>query len=328
MDNTMITSSHNMDVRRFRVLRELRDRKTVAAAADALHLTASAVSQQIRALSEEIGVPLVSQQGRGVRLTPHAHVLIKYATAIDRLLELAQVELTAISDGKLGFVTIGTFASAIPVLVLPTIARLKQLRPRLEVSIRETRDENRSYLALLDRNEVDAVISIDYPDSMRWENSSYSKIDLLFDPFLVALPQTHAFANQEAIDLKDLANQPWILAPVSTPTKETALATCASAGFTPNIYHFVDNWIAQLSIVANSGCVGLVPRMCTTTWFPPGIVLRPLNGYPDLGRRIHMIIRAGSEANPNIVPVIDVLKDIVHELIASPEGQYYSSLID
>ena len=324
----MITSSYNIDVRRFRVLRELRDRKTVAAAADALHLTPSAVSQQIRALSEEIGIPLIIQQGRGVRLTPPAHVLIKYAIAIDHLLELAQVELTAVSEGKLGHVTIGTFASAIPDLVMPTISRLKQLRPRLEISIRETLDEKRNYLILLDRNDVDAVISVDYPDGLRWDNSCYSKIDLLFDPFLVALPKNHPLADQEGIDLKNLANQPWILAPVSTPTKEIALATCASAGFVPNIFHYVDNWIAQLSIVAKSGCVALVPHMGTTAWCPPGIVLRPLNGYRDLGRRIHLIIRTGSEANPNLVPLIDVLKDIVRELVASPEGSYYTSLVD
>ncbi len=117
----MLNSTCNIDVRRFRVLRELRDQGTIAATADALCLTPSAISQQIKALSEEIGVPLLYQQGRNVSLTSQAHVLIKYAMNINRQLELAQAELTDVSEGNLGHVILGAFASAIPDLVAPAL---------------------------------------------------------------------------------------------------------------------------------------------------------------------------------------------------------------
>ena len=59
----------NIDVRRLRVLRELDQHGTVTAAAAALHLTPSAVSQQLAGLARELGVPLIEKDGRGVRLT-------------------------------------------------------------------------------------------------------------------------------------------------------------------------------------------------------------------------------------------------------------------
>ncbi|MBA2673086.1 LysR family transcriptional regulator, partial [Ramlibacter sp.] len=59
-----------MDVNRLRALRELARRGTMAAAAEALFLTPSAVSQQVALLEQEAGVALTERRGRGVRLTP------------------------------------------------------------------------------------------------------------------------------------------------------------------------------------------------------------------------------------------------------------------
>lgn len=58
-----------MDFKRLRILRELADRGTVGATAEAMNVTPSAVSQQLKTLQEELGVVLVEKSGRGVRLT-------------------------------------------------------------------------------------------------------------------------------------------------------------------------------------------------------------------------------------------------------------------
>jgi len=81
-----------IDVRRLRVLRELADHGTVAAAAAALHLTPSAVSQQLAALTRETGVRLVEPDGRRVRLTDAAQVLLGHAHVVFAQLEQAEVE--------------------------------------------------------------------------------------------------------------------------------------------------------------------------------------------------------------------------------------------
>src|SRR5512147_3074883 len=108
-----VSSAFTIDIRRLRVLRELRLRGTIGATASALGLTPSAISQQLSALSREIGVPLLAPQGRGVRLTQQAELLLEHAAAIDVQLERARADLAAFEEGAVGRVTLGTFATAI-----------------------------------------------------------------------------------------------------------------------------------------------------------------------------------------------------------------------
>src|SRR5215218_2041577 len=79
-----------LELRRLRLLRELSERGTIAAVADALQFTPSAVSQQLSMLEREAGVALLERAGRGVRLTDAGLVLAGHA---DALLERAAVEL-------------------------------------------------------------------------------------------------------------------------------------------------------------------------------------------------------------------------------------------
>jgi DNA-binding transcriptional LysR family regulator len=65
-----------LDVRRLRLLRELKLRGTIAAVASALSYTPSAVSQQLALLEEEARVPLLVKAGRRVQLTPEAELLV------------------------------------------------------------------------------------------------------------------------------------------------------------------------------------------------------------------------------------------------------------
>ena len=84
-----------LDLRRLRLLHELHARGTIAAVADALQFTPSAVSQQLAVLEREAGVQLLEPSGRSVRLTDAALVLVRHAGALLERAELAQAELAA-----------------------------------------------------------------------------------------------------------------------------------------------------------------------------------------------------------------------------------------
>jgi len=77
-----------LDVRRLRLLRELAYRGTIAAVADALAFTPSAVSQQLSVLEREAGLPLLERRGRRVVLTPAGQNLVRHAEAVLEQLEL------------------------------------------------------------------------------------------------------------------------------------------------------------------------------------------------------------------------------------------------
>ncbi|MEO5994560.1 MAG: LysR family transcriptional regulator, partial [Arthrobacter sp.] len=91
-----------MDFKRLRILRELADRGTVGATAEAMNVTPSAVSQQLKTLQEELGVVLVEKSGRGVRLTEAG--LAMAAAAAEVSTAMARAEST-IDTYRLGWQT-------------------------------------------------------------------------------------------------------------------------------------------------------------------------------------------------------------------------------
>src|SRR5918993_1614134 len=100
-----------LDLRRLRLLRELNERGTIAAVADALQFTPSAVSQQLAILEREAGVQLLERAGRGVRLTDPALVLVEHADALLERVWVAEAELAAASGSVTGRARIASFQS-------------------------------------------------------------------------------------------------------------------------------------------------------------------------------------------------------------------------
>src|ERR671927_1381055 len=113
-----------LDLRRLRLLRELNARGTIAAVADALQFTPSAVSQQLAALEREAGVPLLEKAGRGVRLTDPALVLVEHADALLERAALAEADLAAAAGTVAGRVRIASFQSVAINLAAPAMAAL------------------------------------------------------------------------------------------------------------------------------------------------------------------------------------------------------------
>src|SRR5579875_1971319 len=112
-----------LDVRRLAVLREVHRCGTVTAAAAALHLTPSAVSQQLAALGRETKTPLLEPHGRRVRLTGAGLVLLHHADAVLAELERTEAVVSSLASGGAGVARVAAFPTAINALVVPAMAR-------------------------------------------------------------------------------------------------------------------------------------------------------------------------------------------------------------
>src|SRR5215203_5433840 len=130
-----------LELRRLRLLRELRDRGTIAAVADALQFTPSAVSQQLAILERETGVRLLERAGRGVRLTDPALVLAAHADALLERAAVAEADLAAAAGTVTGRARIAGFRSVILELALPAMAALAEQAPRLRCEVVEAEPE-------------------------------------------------------------------------------------------------------------------------------------------------------------------------------------------
>ncbi|KUJ69296.1 LysR family transcriptional regulator [Streptomyces albus subsp. albus] len=297
------------DIRKLRVLRTLAELGTVTATAEALSLTPSAVSQQLSGLAKQLGVPLLEAQGRRVRLTDAAWLVLRHAEEVFAQLERAEAELAGYQRGETGQVRVGAFGTAIPALVVPAVLRLRETRPGLRIGVREA--EAAEAYELLADGAVDLALSL-AAHAPTARDPRFTRVPLLADPMDVALPAGHPLAATAGLRLADLAGEPWIFGS-SGPWSQITLAACEAAGFVPEQAHAAADWHAILAMVAAGLGVALVPRMAMAV-ITPGesergrVVVRVLRA--DQPRR-HVLaaIRRGAEAAPGLAPVLAALRE-------------------
>ena len=122
-----------LDVRRLHMLRELSERGTIAATAEALGYSAPAVSQHLAALERQVGVALLERQGRRVVLTPAARLLVGRTERVLAELEAAEAELATGNGEVRGSVRLAAFPTAAATLVPRAMATFAARHPHAEV---------------------------------------------------------------------------------------------------------------------------------------------------------------------------------------------------
>src|SRR6266581_1772585 len=125
-----------LDLHRLRLLRELKHRGTLAAVAEALAYTPSAISQQLSVLETEAGVQLLERAGRRVRLTPAAERLVEHTEAILERLEQAQADLDASAASIGGTVRVAAFHTTAHAVIPAALSALAAVRQALATAIR------------------------------------------------------------------------------------------------------------------------------------------------------------------------------------------------
>ncbi|MBB5857505.1 LysR family transcriptional regulator [Amycolatopsis umgeniensis] len=294
-----------VDARRLQVLREMRERGTVVATAKALHLTPSAVSQQLATLARQVGVPLLSKHGRGVRLTGQAMVLLEHASTIHAQIEAARSDLASYNEEPIGQVAIGAFSTAIIGLVAPALADLQRTASRLRLDISEV--EAPECYTSLDVGTLDLIIAIDYRLAPPRRDSRYHRTHLASDVFDFVVPDTHPLAQREGpVALEEFAGDRWVTTVPDGPCAELTIASCTTAGFMPDIHHTCNEWEGVTALVAAGAGVALVPRLGVRC-HRDGLVVRSVRDNPPK-RNIYAAIRAGAERSPVLTTVIEALR--------------------
>ena len=303
-----------VDLRRLRALRALADHGTLAAAADALHLTPSAVSQQLAALEREVGHRLLEPAGRSVRLTAAAAVLLRHADAVFAQLERLDGDLAAQAAGAAGEVRVGGFPTSIVGLVAPAAARLRETAPGVRLAVTEA--ETDEDVLLLGRREIDVAVGMECSAAPQAADGRFHREALLGDVLDAALPGGHRLARGGPLRLADLAGEPFVAPPVGWSCDEVLSAGCRAAGFSPRIAHRTGDWQATMALVRVGLGVALIPRLAQQRP-PDGVVLVPLAGNaPE--RHVFVACRSGAEAAPAVRAIIDALHAVAAGIAALP----------
>ncbi|MFF3541690.1 LysR family transcriptional regulator [Streptomyces platensis] len=305
---------------RLQTLRVLHQRGTVTATAEALHLTPSTVSQQLRQLSARLGLELLEPAGRNVRLTPAALALVEHADALFVRWEEARADLAGYADGVAGRLRITGVATAIAGVIAPAVARLRGELPRLAVEIGEDPGENRFELLLAGRADIAVVIpapggpppasrlrpSREMPPS---DDARFTQLPVLEEPQDLLVPAGHRFAGRVAqgVTLAEAAGESWIRAGDPADQHQLLLTACATAGFTPRVRHDAVDWYAVAALVAHGFGICLIPRLAPVPERCP-VVRVPLRGEPLPVRRFLAAVRRGSERRPPVARGLAALR--------------------
>jgi DNA-binding transcriptional LysR family regulator len=298
-----------MDVRKLRVLCELDARGTIAEVASALHMTPSAVSQQLAALGREVGAQLIEPDGRRVRLTGAGRVLVRHAQEILVQVERAWSGLAEFADGGRPHVRIAGHDGILGGLGLAAVLRLRDLRPDLSVSLHDV--DPQAAVAMLLRGELDLAIGAESGFTSTVDDARFLATSVAVDRYELVLPSCHRLAYSSAIRLAELATDTWVFVNAG-PCREVGLAACRAAGFTPALVHAMGDWATTLAAVRLGLGVALVPRLMLAD-LPAGVVVRTPAGEP-LRHHVIAVLRRGAEEAPPVAVVLDVFDDIIGEL--------------
>jgi DNA-binding transcriptional LysR family regulator len=293
-----------MDVQRLRVLRELADRGSVTAVAAAMSFTPSAISQQLKALADEVGLPITEPAGRGLRLTDAGWALVAEAEGVLAALARAEAAVERLRTTPIGLVRVALFPSGARML-LPGLLRRIEAVPGVEVSCRDVDMVPSDVPALA--ADFDVVVShrdetAPPPSTERWR-----VVPLLREPLDVALPPGHPLARRRRLRLEELAGEEWIGVEVGWPFDDVLRSLALATGTTPRVVQRINDLSVTEKLVTAGHGIALLPRYSTEDRGGRRLVRRPLAGV-RAGRLVEAVLRTSTAERPAVATVLDALR--------------------
>jgi DNA-binding transcriptional LysR family regulator len=317
-----------LGVWRLQLLREVGRRGTIRAAAAAMSVTPSAVSQQLRILEAEAGVPLLEPHGRLVRLTEAGEMLVRHADAITAAIVAAESELAATRDDIVGTLRIAAFPTAARALIPSVIAELSRAHPRLRLTLRDL--ETDESLTALRLDEVDLALVDEYDDVTRVREPGIELLDLMEDPLYVAVPPdlvppesappesappehvpapgapgvAPGAAVDRTVPLARLAGAPWIMDTETSTIYRAVLRHFRRAGFEPVVRSNCRDYSVIIALVEAGLGAAILPGLALRERQVRAVVV-PLD--PPLHRRVMVALKPERRAHPAVAAMLAAL---------------------
>ena len=293
-----------LDVKRLRILREVAEAGSFSAAADSLHLTQSAVSQQIAALEREAGAILIDRNRGNLRLTDPGQALIGHTEAVLARLDEAERELREIAGLRGGRLRMVSFPTAGATLVIRAAAAFRKKYP--EIGMKLTEAEPETSIPQLRAGDHDLALIYDYSASEIPQDRDTERTLLLKERMQLALPKEHRLASRKTVSVSELADETWI---IGTPAgggacRGNVFGACRDAGFEPEIGFESDDYQVHQSLISAGMGVSLVPELLLTGR-QPGLAVIDIEDPPI--RRVWALTRVAEVRAPAVDAMLEIL---------------------
>lgn len=245
------------DLPRLKILLAVMETGSVTAAAEQLHFSPSGVSQQLRRLEVEVGLPLLQRHARGMEPTEAAHVLASHARRALRELDAARSDLDEIAGLKRGQLDLGTFPTVASSFLPVAIRAFKQRYPSIEIRVRSARRD--ILIRLLEEGTIALSLLWDFPWD-RISNDTLRLTKLFDDPMVLVVAQDHRLFSEEEVSMRALAGEDWILRADDHPVLEVMRRASSRAGFQPKVAFYANDYSEAQAMVSVGLGVALIPR--------------------------------------------------------------------
>lgn len=224
-------------------------------AAERLHMSQPPLSVAMQNLEAQIGTRLLDRSKHHVRLTPAGQVFYQDAVQLLQLSQQAEDRARRTGEGREGSIRLSFVPSAALDLLPAILKQFQTAHPTVEFKL--TAENTRRQLEALSRNHVDLALVVG-------PVHHYSGIELVAlksQEFVIAVPSSHLLAARTAIDIHELADQPFVSfsATEGAGFVNALMTTCHAAGFLPNVVHEASQMQSILTLVAGGLGVALVP---------------------------------------------------------------------
>jgi DNA-binding transcriptional LysR family regulator len=281
---------------------------SVTGAATALHLTPSAISQQLAKLQRDVGQRLVEPYGRGVRLTPAGSLLARRAHAILAEVENAESELDRQRNHVIGELEIAGFATAARAILPQTVARLRKDHEQLRLRVSERQPDEA--IRLVVAGHLDIALVNDWMNAPLVLPEGLERLLIMNDAVDLAVPAEHPLAQRASVELTELCAEPWITWPHGAICHEWLTQTLRQHGLTPEVTHTAEEHQTQLAMVAAGLGIAVMPRLGRGSI--EGVSIVSLK--PAFSRQIYAIWRTLASERPAIGVTVSAISEVANGL--------------
>ncbi|MEV4314188.1 LysR family transcriptional regulator [Actinocrispum sp. NPDC049592] len=298
-----------LEVRRLQIFAAVAERGSFTAAAEALFMTHSAVSQQMALLERQLAVPLMVRGPRGVELTEAGRVLAERSAGLLSSIAAIEQEMRDLTKQH-ATVRLGAFPTAAADLIPRVVREFQRRHPDIRVQLRSAHAQD--IPASLRDGEIQLGLIWDYDFLPRTVPADIERLPLVDDPLYVLVPAGHPLAGESEVDLLEFAGETWVVRGHEAPYDDAFATMCRLAGFEPQVGFVTEDYLSAQGLVAAGIGVSAVPRLALVALRPDVAAIAVGGARPH--RRIAVVRRKDAEHSPAALRLLDVLRDVAGEL--------------
>ncbi|MCU9838234.1 LysR substrate-binding domain-containing protein [Ruegeria marisflavi] len=247
---------------------------SVTGAARVLSISQSSVTEAIRSLEEDLGVPLFERQARGLQITHRGSAFLRHARQILGDVASARQAFREEASQVVGRLSLGVTSLVAGYVLSDLLARFRRAFPQVELNVIEDSGEYLQHLLIGGELDVAVLLTSSVKDRLALHVET-----LLVSQYRLWLPLGHELAQQEAIELEQLVGLPMIQLMVEE-IEESMKQLMQSLSVRPEIAFRTRSVEAVRSLVATGAGIAILPGMVYRPWSLEGdrIEIRDVSG--------------------------------------------------